>query len=195
VIPLVAPDTTRNRPRRTRLGRALRLHAQSARHRTRRRALLTKAGDGRAGLRPDQGQPTNRRPQTKRPGRRPLGMAPNRCHPQSVEAPPTHLGDRNRLSRGAKAPSYQISPFHRLKDLASPALRDTLTLKGARMRLRSAGNNSGVGLRFVYAASDTPGPWRAPTRIGTWVMPWAAPPVQSSGVGVYQVSTLGHNRG
>jgi ion channel len=49
-----------------------RLHrpATSARNRARRRALVTKAGNGGTGLRPDQGQPTDRALQTKRPGRR-----------------------------------------------------------------------------------------------------------------------------
>jgi hypothetical protein len=40
--------------------RALRLHAKGARHRARWRALLAQAGDGGAGLWPDQGEPTDR---------------------------------------------------------------------------------------------------------------------------------------
>jgi Transposase DDE domain len=103
LVPIVAPDTTRNRPRKTRLGGPLRLHAKSARHRARWRALLTKAGDGGAGLRPDQGEPTDRTLQTKRPGRRRLGMAPDRGYPQPPEAPPTQVGSRSGLSRGSKA--------------------------------------------------------------------------------------------
>jgi transposase len=59
MIPIVAPDTSRNRPRKTRLG-GLRLHAQSDRNRVRRRPLHTTAVDGRAGVRPDQGEPPDR---------------------------------------------------------------------------------------------------------------------------------------
>src|SRR5215218_8904612 len=94
MIPIVAPDTTRSRPRKTRLGGPYD-YAKSARHRARWRALLTKAGDGGAGVRPDQGEPTDRALQTQGPGRRPLGMAPDCRHPQPSEAPPTHPGGRN----------------------------------------------------------------------------------------------------
>ena len=91
MIPIVAPDTTRNRPRKTRLGGPYDFMRQSARHRVRRRPLLTKTVDGRAGLRPDQGKPADRALQTKRPGGRTLGMAPDRRHSQPAEAPPAPM--------------------------------------------------------------------------------------------------------
>ena len=91
IIPIVAADTTRNRPRKNQARRALRLHAKSDRQRGRRRALFETPVHGRAGLCPDQDEPSDRPLQTKRPGGRPLGMAPDRGHPQPSEAPPTHI--------------------------------------------------------------------------------------------------------
>ena len=105
IIPIVAADTTRNRPRKTRLGGPYDFM---------RRVMATEAGGelyletpvhGRAGLRPDQVEPADRPLQTKRPGGRPLGMAPDRGHSQPSEAPPAPTGGRDGLIGGRKAPA------------------------------------------------------------------------------------------
>ena len=101
MIPIVAADTTRNRPRKTRLGGALRLHAQGLGHRGRRRALFETPVHGRARVRPDPDERSDRPLQTKRPGGRPLRMAPDRGHPQPSEAPPAPAGRRDGLIGGA----------------------------------------------------------------------------------------------
>jgi hypothetical protein len=49
--------------------------------------------------------PTDRALQTKRPGGRSLGMAPDRGHPQPSEAPPTSAGRRDGLISRPKAPA------------------------------------------------------------------------------------------
>jgi Transposase DDE domain len=109
MIPIVVPDTTRSRPRKTRLGGPYDFM---------RRVLATERGEElysrRLGM--VEGEPTDPTLQTKRPGRRPLGMATDRCHSQPAEAPPTHLGDRNRLSRGRRPPVvFRSGPFHHPK--------------------------------------------------------------------------------
>jgi transposase len=112
MIPIVAPDTTRNRPRKTRLGGP---------HDFMRRVLATERGDELYSRRLGMVEPVfgqikaNRRigtPETKRPRRRPVGMAPDRCHPQPAEAPPTRSGCRDWLTRGRKGPRHPESdPF------------------------------------------------------------------------------------
>ena len=100
-IPIVAADTTRNRPRKTRLGGPYDFMS---------RVMATDAGGelfqtpvhDRARLRADQGEPSDRPLQTKRPGRCSLGMAPDRGHPQPAEAPPTPAGSRNGLTGGRR---------------------------------------------------------------------------------------------
>jgi len=67
--------------------RALHIDARDTRGRLRRRALPKTQGDGRAGVRADQAQPTNRQLPTTRQIRRTLGVAPDRRHPQPIEAP------------------------------------------------------------------------------------------------------------
>ena len=126
MTPIVAPDTTRNRPRKTRLGGPYDFHAKSHRHRGRRRSLLTKKVDGRAGLRPGQGEPTDRALQTKRPGGRSLGMAPDCGHSQPAEAPPTLLGDRHRLSGGVGPCHFRSALVGRRRALESVGLCDSL---------------------------------------------------------------------
>src|ERR1035437_4577398 len=66
---------------------ALRLHAPGARDRSRRGALSKTPGDGGAGVRPDQVQPSDRPLPTTRQIRRALGMAISSGDTQSAEAP------------------------------------------------------------------------------------------------------------
>ena len=86
--------------------RTLRLRAQGDGHQGRRRALFQAPVHGRARLCPDQDEPSDRPPQTKRPGGRPLGMAPDRDHPQPLEALPAHAGSRDALIGAKKAPCH-----------------------------------------------------------------------------------------
>jgi hypothetical protein len=83
---------------------SLRLHAKSDRHRARWRSLLTKTVHGRAGLRPDQVEPTDRALQTTRPGGRTLGMAPDHRHSQPSEAPPALFAGGNRTTPRTSGP-------------------------------------------------------------------------------------------
>jgi Transposase DDE domain len=109
MIPIVAADTTRNRPRKTRLGGPYDFMRKGDRHRGRRRTLLQTPVHGRARLCPDQDEPPDRPLQTKGAGGRSLGMAPDCSHSQSLEAPPTPAGRANRLTGGTIGPCrFQI---------------------------------------------------------------------------------------
>jgi hypothetical protein len=63
--------------------RSLSTNARHARHRARTQALRQAQDDDRAGVRPDQIQPAHRPVHAKRPGRRAVGVAARRRHPQS----------------------------------------------------------------------------------------------------------------
>ena len=127
IIPIVAPDTTRNRPRKTRLGGPYDFM---------RRVLATEAAPSSTHERQCMVEPVfaqikaNRRIgalQTQRPGGRPLGMAPDRSHPQPPEAPPPPVGGRNRLIRSRKAlPFSDRAGFRRRRLRSRVHLRDTL---------------------------------------------------------------------
>jgi Transposase domain (DUF772) len=137
MIPIVAPDTTCGRPRKTRLGGPYDFM---------RRVLDTERGgalyiqadaDGRAGLRSDQGEPADRPAQTKGPGRGPLGMAPHCRHPQPPEALPQRFGPGRGLNatdpasrriRGAAQP-----PFSSLCATASRESRSGAELDGSQV--------------------------------------------------------------
>jgi transposase len=114
ITPIVAPR--RPQPRRAAKDaprRALRLHAQGPRHRPRCRALLTAPMDGGAGLRGHQAEPARGAVQTAGLGGRPLGMAPDRGHPQPPEAPPALPGHRGSLIAARKdLPVFRSSRFH-----------------------------------------------------------------------------------
>ena len=128
MTPIVAPDTTRSRPRKTRLGGPYDFM---------RTVMATEKGDdlykrrhGRAGLRPDQDQPADGALQTTRPRGRPVGMAPDDRHSQSTEAPPAHLAGSNRLIEGFFRTSLisGAASRHGQIDLCATASREGVAL-------------------------------------------------------------------
>jgi Transposase DDE domain len=103
IVPIVAADTTRNRPRKNRLGGPYDFM---------RRVIASEAGSELYAKRQCMVEPvfaqikTNRRIdrfKRRRPGGRSLGVAPDRGQPQPFEAPPTPSGRHSGLIGGRKA--------------------------------------------------------------------------------------------
>ena len=110
IVPLVAADTTRNRPRKNRLGGPYDFM---------RRVMATDAGGELYSRRKWMVEPVfaqikaNRRiDRFKRRGRagRTVGMASDRGHSQPLEAPPTPSGGHNSLIGGRKALPFSDQP-------------------------------------------------------------------------------------
>ena len=119
IVPIVAPDTTRNKPRKTRLGGPYDFMRRVIASERGGRPLLATAVDGRAGLRPDQVEPPHRPLQTQGTCGRPLRVAPNRSDAQPAEAPPPLAASR----RGLRRRPSSVQTFPRKRCRRRPANR------------------------------------------------------------------------
>ena len=165
--------------------RPLRVHAQRARHRTRRRALPTTTTDDRARLRQHQVQPRHRSLPPTRQSRRPDRMAPDHRHPQPPQAPPTRPRSRLRAPRRPPTLERSAEPLTRLRRPKTDPLLRTQPRHHASQLLRD-------GLTRQPRVTATPSP--APARLMLWTNPRTSVTAYCAHASLLLLSTSGAKR-